>query len=220
MHIVATIGSTPIRLCCHARGDHRPRLFRSTPSLRGPYSLRDGRSPTRHRSRRRWNGRGRSGSPSCPGLWRSWPSKPGAGPVIRRAASPTSWGGLVSDLDQLIARTPEEFRAMRIDIRMEHEVTALDLAVRKAEVHNRAHRSHLSTRFRLSPRGHGSRAPPPRSARPAPAPRARGANPRRCRRSAGFRPGAAIAPLPCCRGRKRLHRAGDGRGLRPDPARR
>jgi NADPH-dependent 2,4-dienoyl-CoA reductase/sulfur reductase-like enzyme len=49
-------------------------------------------------------------------------------------------GGLVSDLDQLIARTPEEFRAMRIDIRMEHEVTALDLAARKAEVHNRAHR--------------------------------------------------------------------------------
>jgi NADPH-dependent 2,4-dienoyl-CoA reductase/sulfur reductase-like enzyme len=48
-------------------------------------------------------------------------------------------GGSVSGLDELIARTPDEFRAMRIDVRMEHEVTALDLAARKVEVHNRAH---------------------------------------------------------------------------------
>jgi NADPH-dependent 2,4-dienoyl-CoA reductase/sulfur reductase-like enzyme len=48
-------------------------------------------------------------------------------------------GGSVGGLDELIARTPEEFRAMRIDVRMEHEVTALDLSARKAEVHSRAH---------------------------------------------------------------------------------
>jgi NADPH-dependent 2,4-dienoyl-CoA reductase/sulfur reductase-like enzyme len=48
-------------------------------------------------------------------------------------------GGSVSGLDELIARTPEQFRAMRIDVRTEHEVTALDLPARKAEVHNRAH---------------------------------------------------------------------------------
>ncbi len=48
-------------------------------------------------------------------------------------------GGSVSGLDELIARSPEQFRAMRIDVRTEHEVTALDLAARKAEVHSRAH---------------------------------------------------------------------------------
>ncbi len=48
-------------------------------------------------------------------------------------------GGLIDRLDDLIVRTPEEFRAMRIDMRTEHEVTGLDLSTRKAEVHNRAH---------------------------------------------------------------------------------
>lgn len=48
-------------------------------------------------------------------------------------------GGLVNGLDELVARTPQEFRAMRIDVRMEHEVKALDLPARKAEVHSRAH---------------------------------------------------------------------------------
>jgi NADPH-dependent 2,4-dienoyl-CoA reductase/sulfur reductase-like enzyme len=48
-------------------------------------------------------------------------------------------GGSVRGLDSLIARRPDEFRAMRIDVRTEHEVIGLDLDARKAEVHNRAH---------------------------------------------------------------------------------
>jgi NADPH-dependent 2,4-dienoyl-CoA reductase/sulfur reductase-like enzyme len=48
-------------------------------------------------------------------------------------------GGSVTGVDDLVARTPEEFRAMRIDVRIGHEVVALDLASRKAEVHSRAH---------------------------------------------------------------------------------
>jgi NADPH-dependent 2,4-dienoyl-CoA reductase/sulfur reductase-like enzyme len=48
-------------------------------------------------------------------------------------------GGTVHGLDDLVARSPADFRAMRIDVRTEHEVTGLDLAERKAEVHNRAH---------------------------------------------------------------------------------
>jgi NADPH-dependent 2,4-dienoyl-CoA reductase/sulfur reductase-like enzyme len=47
--------------------------------------------------------------------------------------------GAVRSLDDLVARTPDEFRAMRIDVRTEHEVEALDLTARKAEVHNLAH---------------------------------------------------------------------------------
>jgi NADPH-dependent 2,4-dienoyl-CoA reductase/sulfur reductase-like enzyme len=48
-------------------------------------------------------------------------------------------GGTVHALDDLVARSPADFRAMRIDVRTEHEVTGLDLAERKAEVHNHAH---------------------------------------------------------------------------------
>src|SRR5580658_9189344 len=48
-------------------------------------------------------------------------------------------GGSVHSLTDLVARTPEEFRAMRIDVRVEHEVTGLDLVARKAEVDNREH---------------------------------------------------------------------------------
>ena len=48
-------------------------------------------------------------------------------------------GGTVRRLDDLVARTPDEFRAMRIDMRTEHQVTGLDLGTRKAEVRNRAH---------------------------------------------------------------------------------
>jgi NADPH-dependent 2,4-dienoyl-CoA reductase/sulfur reductase-like enzyme len=45
-------------------------------------------------------------------------------------------GGAVRGLDDLVARSPAEFRAMRIDVRTEHEVVGLDLAQRKAEVRN------------------------------------------------------------------------------------
>lgn len=48
-------------------------------------------------------------------------------------------GGGVDRLEELVARTPEQFRAMRIDVRTEHEVVAIDLASRYLEVHNRAH---------------------------------------------------------------------------------
>ena len=48
-------------------------------------------------------------------------------------------GGSVHGIDDLVVRTPQEFRAMRIDVRTEHEVTGLDLAARKVEVDNREH---------------------------------------------------------------------------------
>ena len=48
-------------------------------------------------------------------------------------------GGAIDGIADLVVRSPEEFRSMRIDVRTEHEVVGLDLASRKAEVHNRAH---------------------------------------------------------------------------------
>lgn len=48
-------------------------------------------------------------------------------------------GGEVGALDDLVARTPEQFRAMRIDVRTEHEVRAVDLQARTAEIHNWPH---------------------------------------------------------------------------------
>jgi len=48
-------------------------------------------------------------------------------------------GGALDGVHDLVARSPEEFRSMRIDVRTEHEVVGLDLPSRKAEVHNRAH---------------------------------------------------------------------------------
>jgi len=49
-------------------------------------------------------------------------------------------GGDVSSLDQLVARSPQEFRDRhRIDVRTEHEVVGVDLAARSAEVHDRVH---------------------------------------------------------------------------------
>ncbi|MGH9056471.1 MAG: FAD-dependent oxidoreductase [Acidimicrobiales bacterium] len=46
--------------------------------------------------------------------------------------------GTVHGLDDLIARTPEEFRSARIDVRTGHEVTGVDLVGRKAEVRDHA----------------------------------------------------------------------------------
>jgi NADPH-dependent 2,4-dienoyl-CoA reductase/sulfur reductase-like enzyme len=49
-------------------------------------------------------------------------------------------GGDVFSIDQLVARTPQEFRDRhRIDVRIEHEVMGIDLAGRTLEVHNRVH---------------------------------------------------------------------------------
>ena len=48
-------------------------------------------------------------------------------------------GGTVTSVDSLVARTPDALRAQRIDVRTGHEVVALDLAARRAEVHNLTH---------------------------------------------------------------------------------
>jgi NADPH-dependent 2,4-dienoyl-CoA reductase/sulfur reductase-like enzyme len=58
-------------------------------------------------------------------------------------------GGAVRQLDDLVARSPAEFRAMRIDVRTGHEVIGLDLAERKAEVRNHAHGRTYSLGFDL-----------------------------------------------------------------------
>lgn len=48
--------------------------------------------------------------------------------------------GEVDDLDRLVARTPQQFRdKQRIDVRTEHEVTAIDTAAGQVEVHDHAH---------------------------------------------------------------------------------
>ena len=44
--------------------------------------------------------------------------------------------GLVEDPNQLVARTPEAFRAQGIDVRVRHEVTALDPSARRVTVHD------------------------------------------------------------------------------------
>ena len=66
-------------------------------------------------------------------------------------------GGSIDSVNDLIARNPEEFRAMRIDVRTEHEVIGLDLASRKAEVHNRAHGRTFQLGFDLLHIATGSR---------------------------------------------------------------
>ena len=44
-------------------------------------------------------------------------------------------GGEVESIDELVARTPQEFRdRLRVDVRMRHEVTAIDLDDREVEV--------------------------------------------------------------------------------------
>jgi NADPH-dependent 2,4-dienoyl-CoA reductase/sulfur reductase-like enzyme len=47
--------------------------------------------------------------------------------------------GAVHGLDDLVVRRPQDFRAVHIDVRTEHEVVGIDLATRKAEVRNLAH---------------------------------------------------------------------------------
>ncbi len=47
--------------------------------------------------------------------------------------------GSVHEIDDLVVRTPEDFRAVHIDVRTRHEVVGLDLDARRAEVHNLAH---------------------------------------------------------------------------------
>jgi NADPH-dependent 2,4-dienoyl-CoA reductase/sulfur reductase-like enzyme len=47
--------------------------------------------------------------------------------------------GTVGSVDDLVARSPDQLRAQRIDVRTGHEVTAIDLDARRAEVHNLTH---------------------------------------------------------------------------------
>jgi NADPH-dependent 2,4-dienoyl-CoA reductase/sulfur reductase-like enzyme len=48
-------------------------------------------------------------------------------------------GGEVSDIDDLVARTPEAHRARRIDVRLHQEAVGLDLDKREVEVRDHAH---------------------------------------------------------------------------------
>ena len=66
-------------------------------------------------------------------------------------------GGALDGINDLVARSPDEFRAMRIDVRTEHEVVGLDLPSRKAEVHNRAHGRTFQLGFDLLHIATGSR---------------------------------------------------------------
>ena len=55
--------------------------------------------------------------------------------------------GTVGRIDDLVVRTPEQFRAARIDVRTGHEVVGLDLAARRAEIHNLTHRRSFQLGF-------------------------------------------------------------------------
>lgn len=56
--------------------------------------------------------------------------------------------GAVPDLEDLVARTPQEFRdRYRIDVRMQHEATSIDLARRKVEVRDHEHSRSLEIGF-------------------------------------------------------------------------
>ena len=48
-------------------------------------------------------------------------------------------GGAVGAVEDLVARTPDDLRAQRVDVRTGHEVVGIDLAARRAEVHNLTH---------------------------------------------------------------------------------
>jgi NADPH-dependent 2,4-dienoyl-CoA reductase/sulfur reductase-like enzyme len=48
-------------------------------------------------------------------------------------------GGDVYGLDDLVVRTPDEFRAVRIDVRLEHEAVGIDLDACRVDVRNLAH---------------------------------------------------------------------------------
>ncbi|MGH9118012.1 MAG: FAD-dependent oxidoreductase [Acidimicrobiales bacterium] len=56
-------------------------------------------------------------------------------------------GGVVDDLETLVVRTPQEFQDLRIDVRTEHEVTAIDVDAGRVEVVDRAGDRSLSLGF-------------------------------------------------------------------------
>jgi len=57
-------------------------------------------------------------------------------------------GGEVGSLDELVARTPQQFRSeYRIDVRMGHEVIGIDLSARRVTVRDHNHRRDLTLGF-------------------------------------------------------------------------
>jgi NADPH-dependent 2,4-dienoyl-CoA reductase/sulfur reductase-like enzyme len=57
-------------------------------------------------------------------------------------------GGDVASLDQLVARTPEEFREQhRIDVRLHHEAMGIDATARTVEVRDHARQRNLTVAF-------------------------------------------------------------------------
>jgi NADPH-dependent 2,4-dienoyl-CoA reductase/sulfur reductase-like enzyme len=117
-------------------------------------------------------------------------------------------------IEDLVARTPEEFRAMRIDVRTEHEVTGLDLAARKAEVDNREHGRTFQLGFDLLHVATG--AVPRRPDLPGMDPSDHVHGVQTLGDAARLLAGRQDAPRPrhVDGGRERLHRARAGRGVR------
>ncbi|MFN0027028.1 MAG: FAD-dependent oxidoreductase [Acidimicrobiales bacterium] len=67
-------------------------------------------------------------------------------------------GGEVNALDDLVSRTPQQFRSEhRIDVRMGHEVTAIDLDSRRVTVRDHGHNRELTLGFDLLHIATGSR---------------------------------------------------------------
>ncbi len=67
-------------------------------------------------------------------------------------------GGEVDGVDRLVARTPQQFRdTLNIDVRLRHEVTALDLEAGTVEVRNHEHGRTLNLGFDLLHLGTGAR---------------------------------------------------------------
>ncbi|MEQ1788534.1 MAG: FAD-dependent oxidoreductase, partial [Acidimicrobiales bacterium] len=56
-------------------------------------------------------------------------------------------GGDVGALDDLVARTPEQFREQRIDVRLRHEVVGIDLPARSLEVRDHARQRTIPIEF-------------------------------------------------------------------------
>ena len=67
-------------------------------------------------------------------------------------------GGEVDDVDRLVSRTPQQFRdTLNVDVRLRHEVTALDLQAGTVEVRNHEHDRTLKLGFDLLHLGTGAR---------------------------------------------------------------
>ena len=118
-------------------------------------------------------------------------------------------GGEVASLDDLVARSPEEFRDKhRIDVRLRHEAMGIDARARTVEVRDHGRQRNLTISYDQLHVATGARPDPPRRAGDRPRPRE--GRPDARRRQGAARPRPHL-PLPVGRGgRRRLHRPGDG----------